>query len=41
MELLPMKQLLINARANGYAVGAFEFLSLDSAQAITQGCLTK
>ncbi|MFA5818284.1 MAG: class II fructose-bisphosphate aldolase [Bacteroidales bacterium] len=36
MKLLPMNQLLINARANGYAVGAFEFWSLDSAQAITQ-----
>lgn len=31
-----MKEMLINARANKYAVGAFEFWSLDSAQVITQ-----
>jgi len=36
MKLLPMKPLLINARRNGYALGAFTFWSLDSAQAITQ-----
>jgi fructose/tagatose bisphosphate aldolase len=36
MALVSMKQMLINARANKYAVGAFEFWSLDSAQVITQ-----
>jgi len=31
-----MKQMLIDARHGGYALGAFEFWSLDSAQAVTQ-----
>jgi ketose-bisphosphate aldolase len=35
MKLIPMKPLLINARGSGYALGAFTFWSLDSAQAIT------
>jgi ketose-bisphosphate aldolase len=31
-----MKQILIDARKNGYAVGAFEFWSLDSARAVVK-----
>jgi len=36
MALVPMKDILVPARAGGYALGAFEFWSLDSAQAVTQ-----
>ena len=34
MALTTMKELLVTARKERYAVGAFEFWSLDSAQAI-------
>ena len=34
--LVPMKPMLEAARAGGYAVGAFEFWSLDSAQAVVE-----
>lgn len=34
MKLFPMKQMLSDAREGGYAIGAFEFWSLDSAQAV-------
>ena len=36
MPLVTMKEILIPARLNKYAVGAFEFWSLDSAQAIVE-----
>ena len=36
MRIVPMKQMLIDARDGGYAIGAFEFWSLDSARAVTQ-----
>lgn len=36
MPLVTMKEILIPARENGYAVGAFEFWSLDSAQAVLE-----
>lgn len=36
MALVPMKEMLINARRDGYAIGAFEFWSIDSAQAIVE-----
>ena len=34
--LVSMKDILVPARARGYAVGAFEFWSLDSAQAVVE-----
>jgi len=34
MALVAMKEMLVNARRNGYAVGAFEFWSYDSARAV-------
>ena len=34
MALTTMKELLVTAQKEKYAVGAFEFWSLDSAQAI-------
>lgn len=34
MALVTMKEMLINARRDGYAVGAFEFWSYDSAKAV-------
>ena len=36
MPLVPMKEMLQNARKGGYAVGAFEFWSLESAQAVVR-----
>lgn len=36
MPLVTMKEILVSARNNGYAVGAFEFWSLDSAQAVIE-----
>ena len=36
MPLVTMKEILVPARAAGYAVGAFEFWSLDSAQAVAE-----
>ncbi len=36
MPLVPTKKMLAEARDGGYAVGAFEFWSLDSAQAIVR-----
>ena len=35
-HLVPMRKMLEEASAAGYAVGAFEFWSLDSAQAVTR-----
>ena len=34
--IVPMKHMLETARADGYALGAFEFWSLDSAQAVIE-----
>ena len=39
MPLVPMSEILAEARRKGYAVGAFEFWSLDSAQAVTEAPL--
>ena len=36
MPLVTMKEILVPARKGGYAVGAFEFWSLDSAQAVVE-----
>jgi fructose-bisphosphate aldolase, class II len=36
MPLVKMKEILVHARQKGYAVGAFEFWSLDSAQAVVE-----
>lgn len=36
MSLVTMKEVLTPARENGYAIGAFEFWSLDSAQAVIE-----
>ena len=36
MSLVTMNEILVPARKNGYAVGAFEFWSLDSAQAVAE-----
>ena len=36
MPLVPMREILINARRGQYAVGAFEFWSLDSAMAVVE-----
>ena len=36
MSLVSMKEMLIDARAKKFAVGAFEFWSLDSAQAVCE-----
>ena len=36
MPLAPMKGMLVTARKGGYALGAFEFWSLDSAQAVIE-----
>jgi len=36
MALVTMNKILIPARRNGYAIGAFEFWSLDSAQAVIE-----
>lgn len=36
MALVPMKEIMVEARRKGYALGAFEFWSLDSAQAVAE-----
>ncbi|MCL2699485.1 MAG: class II fructose-bisphosphate aldolase [Defluviitaleaceae bacterium] len=36
MALVTMKEMLVTAREKGYAIGAFEFWSLDSAQAVVE-----
>ncbi len=36
MSLAPMKDMMVEARKKGYAIGAFEFWSLDSAYAIVR-----
>ena len=36
MSLQSMKEMLVNARKDGYAIGAFEFWSFDSAQAAVE-----
>ena len=41
MALTTMKELLVTAQKEKYAVGAFEFWSLDSAQAIIHAAETE